>query len=177
MGLKQNFELMANYNQWMNEKLYLAAENLGHAELTEDRGAFFGSILGSLNHILVGDTIWLKRFATHSEHYKSLDSLELLPMPSMLTDILYGEFAELRMARESMDKMIVSWSLEVTEEDYERALSYHSTKGLPFTKTMGSLVQHFYNHQTHHRGQVTTLFSQLGIDVGLTDMLAVIPDA
>lgn len=177
MGLKQNYELMANYNQWMNKKLYLAAENLSHAELMEDRGAFFGSILGSLNHILVGDTIWLKRFSTHSAQYKSLDSLELLPMPSKLTDILYGEFAELRAARESMDEMIVSWSLEVSEEDYQRALSYQNTKGLSFTKKMSSLVQHFYNHQTHHRGQVTTLLSQFGVDVGLTDMLAVIPDA
>lgn len=176
MGLKQNFELMASYNQWMNEKLYRAAEKFSQAELVEDRGAFFGSILGSLNHILVGDTIWLKRFASHPVHYNSLDSLESLPVPSMLTEILYEDFSELRKARVSMDEMIVNWSLEVEEGDYERALPYRSTKGLPFTKVMGALVQHFYNHQTHHRGQVTTLLSQIGIDVGITDMLAIIPD-
>ncbi|MEC8081230.1 MAG: DinB family protein, partial [Pseudomonadota bacterium] len=65
MTVKAHFELLATYNQWMNNKVYEAALRLENTELTKDRGAFFGSILGTLNHIYVGDIIWLKRFSSH----------------------------------------------------------------------------------------------------------------
>ena len=175
MALKQNFELMARYNQWMNEKIYAAAANLGHIQLVENKGAFFGSILGSLNHILVGDTIWLKRFALHPAQYSSLVSVGLLPVPGALSEILYSDFSELRKARVEMDEVIINWSLEASDSDYEHDLSYRNTKGLPFTKKFGFLVQHFYNHQTHHRGQITTLLTQCGADVGVTDLVALTP--
>jgi uncharacterized damage-inducible protein DinB len=175
MTIKQNFELMAKYNQWMNEQVYKAAADLSHAQLIEDRGAFFGSILGSLNHILVGDTIWLKRFATHPSKYNSLDYVDSLPKPSALSETLYPDFNELQKARIIMDAVIVNFSLEASEQDYEHELSFNDTKGQPFNKKFGFLVHHFYNHQTHHRGQVTTLLSQLGIDVGVTDLLTLIP--
>ncbi|WP_249314086.1 DinB family protein [Pseudoalteromonas sp. S2755] len=63
--MKANFELMADYNRWMNERLYEAVSGLNVTELHQDRGAFFGSIMGSLNHILVADIIWLKRYTKH----------------------------------------------------------------------------------------------------------------
>ena len=177
MALEQNFELMAKYNQWMNKQVYSAAAELDDLELREDRGAFFGSILGSLNHILVGDIVWLKRFAEHPKNYKSLQYLNSLSKPLVLTEILHSDFNELQKARIKMDEVIVKFSMEASEKDYELGLSFKNMKGQPFKKNFGFLVQHFYNHQTHHRGQVTTLFSQQGIDVGVTDLLALIPEA
>ncbi|WP_250657538.1 DinB family protein [Alkalimarinus coralli] len=175
MALKQNFELMAGYNQWMNEKVYTAAASFDQIQLAEDKGAFFGSILGSLNHILVGDTIWLKRFALHPAQYSSLEAVRSFPVPAALNQILYNNFTDLRNARSELDKTIVSWSVEASESDYERDLSYSNTKGLSFTKKFGFLVHHFYNHQTHHRGQITTLLTQCGADVGVTDLVAFMP--
>jgi len=176
LALEQNFELMAKYNQWMNKQIYSAAGELDDLQLREDRGAFFGSILGSLNHILVGDIVWLKRFAEHQKNYKSLNYVNSLPKPLALTEILHSDLNELQKARIKMDEVIIEFSLEVSEKDYELELSFNNMKGQPFKKRFGFLVQHFYNHQTHHRGQVTTLLSQLGVDVGVTDLLALIPE-
>lgn len=177
MALQQNFELMAKYNQWMNKQVYSAALELDDFQLREDLGTFFGSILGSLNHILVGDIVWLKRFAEHPKNYKSLQYLNSLSKPLALTEILHSDFNELQKTRIKMDEVILKFSMEASEKDYELELSFNNMKGQLFKKRFGFLVQHFYNHQTHHRGQVTTLLSQLGINVGVTDLLALIPEA
>ncbi len=84
MSQKEHFELLATYNQWMNAKIYEAAERLPAADLVKDRGAFFGSILGTLNHILVADMIWLKRFATHPACQHTLQAVADLPDPTSL---------------------------------------------------------------------------------------------
>ncbi len=174
-NLKQNFELLAQYNKSMNAKLYRVASILDKAKLEQDRGAYFGSILGTLNHILVGDTIWLKRFSAHQSQFPSLNYVRSLRAPESLSEIIYSNFAELREAREIMDGVIVDFALDATEEDYRANLSYTNTSGVSSSRNFGSLVQHLYNHQTHHRGQVTTLFNQLGLDCGVTDLLAYIP--
>jgi uncharacterized damage-inducible protein DinB len=173
---KAYFELMATYNQWMNARLYEAASQLSAAELGRDCGAFFDSIIGTLNHILVGDTLWLKRFADHQVHFPALDYVRNLESPDSLDAPLYSDFRGLRTARERLDRAILAFTRELTEEALSFSLSYNSMKGQPFTKNFGSLLLHFFNHQTHHRGQATTLLSQAGIDVGVTDLLASIPD-
>lgn len=175
MSLKANFELLAEYNQQMNERIYEASSTLSGSELTEDRGAFFGSILATLNHVLVGDTIWLKRFADHPAKLRALDYVRGLNSPQALDSVLYSEIEGLRSARTKMDSVIQEFSYELTEEILTSPLRYSNTKGEPFTKNFGYLIQHFFNHQTHHRGQITTLLYQAGIDVGVTDLLACIP--
>lgn len=176
MSLKDHFKLLAAYNQWMNAKMYDAAGRLNAEERAKDRGAFFGSILGTLNHILVGDTIWLKRFATHPSCRTSLREVNGLPNPSSLNQILFEDFAALSEQRVWLDSQIIHWVDELAEDDLDRVLSYHTTKGIPVSKRFSSLVLHFFNHQTHHRGQVSALLSQAGQDVGVTDLLAMIPE-
>jgi len=85
MSLKDHCQMLASYNQWMNAKIYEAARRLDASELARDRGAFFGSILGTLNHLIVGDTIWLKRFATHPSCLSSLKEVANYPAPSAST--------------------------------------------------------------------------------------------
>lgn len=167
---------MADYNQWMNANIYVAAAKLKSVELTRERGAFFGSIFGTLNHILVGDTIWLKRFGEHSSALGSLDPIRNLNLPASLDVTLYPKFDDLREARVRMDEIIINFSLELTDSILETTLDYKNTKGVRFKKPMGALIQHFFNHQTHHRGQVSTLLSQSGTDIGVTDLLARIPN-
>src|SRR5690554_4563496 len=176
MSLKQHFELLATYNQWMNSKIYEAAGQLSELELAEDRGAFFGSILGTLNHILVGDTVWLKRFATHPSCASSLQKVANLPDPTSLSQIVFDDMGRLSEHRAWLDQQIINWIAELTESDLDFVLSYHNTKGAPANKRYSSLILHFFNHQTHHRGQVSTLLSQAGVDIGVTDLLALIPE-
>ncbi len=176
MSLKDHFELLAIYNQWMNSKVYECAGHLTAKDLTTDRQAFFGSILGTLNHILVGDTIWLKRFATHPSCLSSLREVAELPRPTSLDQIVFDDLGRLSEHRAWLDQMIVSWAAELSESDLDFVLAYRNSKGVPANKRFSSLVLHFFNHQTHHRGQVSTLLSQAGEDIGVTDLLAQIPE-
>lgn len=176
MSLKDHFELLAVYNQWMNSKVYEAAGHLGAKELAKDRGVFFSSMLGTLNHILVGDTIWLKRFATHPSCMSSLREVANLPNPNSLDQIICEDFAALSEQRAWLDRQIISWVGALSERDLDLVLSYHNTKGVPANKRFSSLVLHFFNHQTHHRGQVSALLSQAGEDIGVTDLLALIAE-
>lgn len=176
MSLLANFELMADYNQHMNKRIYAVASQLSLAELSADRGAFFCSIIGTLNHILVGDIIWLQRFSTMSLHLKSLEYVCSIEKPKSLDAILLNDFAQLSDCRLKVDGHIQTFVSELTDVLIAAPLTYHDVKGDLYTKNFGLLIQHLFNHQTHHRGQVSTLFSQLDIDIGVTDLLANIPE-
>ena len=176
MSLKDHFELLSVYNQWMNSKIYEAAGQLSEAELAKDRGAFFGSILGTLNHIIVGDTIWLKRFANHPSCLNSLREVAGLQNPTSLDQMVFNDFDRLSEHRVCLDRNIINWIAGLSEGDMDFILSYHNTKGTPANKRYSNLVLHFFNHQTHHRGQVSTLLSQAGVNIGATDLLAQVPE-
>ncbi len=177
MPLKQNFILMAQYNSWMNERLYNYAADMGGEKIKEPAGAFFGSIFGTLNHILVGDTFWLKRFAEHPAGYGALAPMLDTPYPSGLNHVLYTSFDDLKAARKKTDAMIIGFCDELTEADLDYIFPITNTRGEKYQKQFGYLLQHFFNHQTHHRGQISTLFNQQGIDIGVTDLVAIIPEA
>lgn len=176
MSLKSNFSLMAEYNKWINESIYSAALGLDSEELIKDRGAFFGSILGTLNHILVADIIWLKRFASHPEGFSTLDSIKSKPKPEKLDALLFLELAPLKQERENLDNTILDFVNQLSDSVLASSLSYENMKGVLYSKCFAHLLQHFFNHQTHHRGQVSTLLSQLGVDIGITDLLVKIPN-
>lgn len=180
--IKSQFQLMAQYNALMNRKIIESLNRpsekiINETTLWEDRGAFFGSILGTLNHILVGDLIWIRRFNTNLDHiqgFKSLEALINFPDPKALDQKLFLTLADYRQSRELLDAIIISFMGEILEKDYKLGLTYVNTKGDSFTKPFGHLLQHLFNHQTHHRGQVTTLLSQMNIDIGSTDLLMLI---
>lgn len=168
--------LLADYNAWMNAKLYGAATGLPDNELGADKKAYFGSILGTLNHLIVGDTLWLKRFSTHPAEYAALAALKELPSPTSLDQTVCTDIRSLSEHRQFLDRTITEWTRAISDSDLDFALSYSNMQGIAAKRNFYSLVLHFFNHQTHHRGQVTTLLSQAGVDVGVTDLLMLIPD-
>lgn len=167
---------MAGYNRWMNEKVYAAASRLPAHALAAERGAFFGSVIGTLNHLLVADLIWLKRFARHPTAHPALAALEATAMPTALDQLLYEDFARLQERRAWLDGIIQAWADSLAADDIEHVLEYANTRGERFRKRFAGLVVHFFNHQTHHRGQATTLLTQAGVDVGETDLRALLAD-
>ena len=167
---------MAAYNQWMNDNLYAAARRLPPNELTVDRGAFFGSIIGTLNHIVVGDMLWLRRFTAHASPFPSLDPIRTLKRPKALDQTLFADLQQLSARRTTIDSVICRWAEELTGADLEHVIAYKNMRGVAATKPLASLLVHFFNHQTHHRGQATTLLTQAGQDVGVTDILALMPN-
>jgi len=167
---------MAEYNEWMNAKLYEAAMTLSNEEIAANRKAFFGSIIGTLNHLVVADTVWLKRFATHPTNYSTLKFVKELPMPISLDQLLFNDIRSLSARRKELDQIINDWAHSINEEDLDYVMAYSNMKGIASSKNYFSLVMHFFNHQTHHRGQAATLLSQADVDVGITDLLAIVPN-
>jgi uncharacterized damage-inducible protein DinB len=154
------FRTMARYNHWMNERIYERCENLPDAERKADRGAFFRSIHGTLNHLLLGDRLWLSRFLSREFRVRTL------------ADELYADFAELCREREKTDSEILEWVETLDESRLAAPLKFRSMVGnRERSFPLWFAVQHFFNHQTHHRGQVTTLLMQAGVDPGVTDLM------
>lgn len=174
MQLVEHVRQMAEYNHWMNQKLYEACAKLSAEQLSENREAFFSSVLGTLNHLVVGDTVWLKRFA--STGISALEVMNDIPYPEALDSLLFNNLSELMVRREQLDQVLLAFANQVTEVILQSAITYKSFKGLESSKVFFSLLMHMFNHQTHHRGQVSTLLSQFGVDVGVTDLVAIIPN-
>lgn len=174
MPIKENFQLYAKYNQWMNSKIYPLVLPLSSDDLKKDRGAFFGSILGTLNHLLVADLAWLNRIASFPEKIEALVHMGEYPRPTALNQILFGDIHELYEIRKQIDDVFVALCAELDERHLEGSLTYKNMKGETMSKKLSLLLQHVFNHQTHHRGQLTTLLSQMGMDFGATDLLLLI---
>ena len=152
-------QLMADYNQWMNDKLYRACASLPEQELQADKGAFFKSIYLTLNHIAYSDLAFLSRFTG-----------EPAQVPPIGKD-LFGGFQALSVQRQLLDARLCVWSKSLTAEWLAQTLTYVSkVDGQQRTAPHWVLVTHVFNHQTHHRGQLTTILTQQGIDVGSTDL-------
>jgi uncharacterized damage-inducible protein DinB len=154
------WQLLADYNTWMNVRLYEICASLTEEERRRDRGAFFKTIHSTLNHILWGDRVWMTRFT--GQAYS--------PTVPIGTD-LYADFDELRGARAVMDEEIHQWASDLTEAWLQAPFPFVSqVYDVTRVQPAWVYVTHMFNHQTHHRGQVTTLLSQSGMDPGITDI-------
>lgn len=149
--MKQHFAMFAAYNRWANARLYDAMAELSSAEWERDVGAAFGSAMGTLNHLLVADRIWLKRFTGQGDAPTALDAM------------LHRGLAGLREARSAEDARIVNWIGGLTEQDLAGDFTYTAIlDNRTVTQRLGPALAHFFNHQTHHRGQAHTILTVLG---------------
>lgn len=157
--MKPLFEMMAAYNRWMNKRLYAACSELNDEVRREDRGAFFRSIHGTFNHLVLTDRVWLGRFTGVSFVVASLDE----PMAD--------SWEELRALRVRVDDEIDAWLRGVDEAQLQSDLTVKPMSNpRSYSLSLWVCATHFFNHQTHHRGQITTLMEQIGCDSGVTDL-------
>ena len=156
--LLSHFRMLGSYNRLANERLYEACSGLSHDVRTKDCGAFFGSIHGTLNHILVGDRIWMIRFEGGEAPSTDLDA------------ILYEDFDALREARLVEDARIEAYTGSLTAESLEGRIAYVNNEGRAFGDPLAVLLAHLFNHQTHHRGQVTAMLAKTEVDYPVLDM-------
>ena len=168
---ESNFQLLAKYNQWVNNTIYEALSNLKKQD-----SAVFEKVMRTLNHLLLGDIVWLKRFADHLPELSSLDYVRELEKPKSLGEMIYHDINALKDARVKLDQTILDFSNELSTDHLNSSFSYKNMKGDVFTKNFGFVLQHFFNHQTHHRGQLTILFQQADVTLDVTDLLFAIPD-
>jgi uncharacterized damage-inducible protein DinB len=148
--MKFHFALLARYNAWANARIYEAAAALSDADYRANRGAFFKSVHGTLNHLLVGDRIWMRRFTGAGD------------APNRLDAILFEDFADLRAARDREDERIVAYVDSLGEEALQGLIRYRTiTNPTDVEQPLAPALLHFFNHQTHHRGQVHALLTGL----------------
>jgi uncharacterized damage-inducible protein DinB len=147
--LKAHFDQLAAYNRWANRRMYDDAATLADEVRKRPAGLFFGSVHGTLNHLLVADYVWMRRFTGDG------------PVPERLSQILYEDFAELRAAREQEDERIFGFVTGL--RNYNQVLSYQNSKGTTYQQELAPALTHFFNHQTHHRGQVHAGLTIAGI--------------
>jgi uncharacterized damage-inducible protein DinB len=175
-ALLENYRFLAGYNRWFNGRLYDACERLPDQERRRDRGAFFGSIHGTLNHLVWGDRLWLRRFADQGLAFAALGGNLLdLPPGAAHGTVLHEDWGELRRQRERLDMAIEEWVRDMPPGFLLQTMRYANSKGVRREHPAWQALTHFFNHQTHHRGQVTTLLAQAGIDPGVTDLIALVP--
>jgi uncharacterized damage-inducible protein DinB len=160
---------LARYNRWMNDKLYGHAATLSDEARKRDVGAFFRSIHGTLNHILLADRIWLSRFTGVTVPEGSMGPGGI----RSLDQELHADFAELRRERARTDDELSAWVAELTPARLAAPLVYMRGQAR-HEAPLWWAVAHVFNHQTHHRGQVTTLLMQQGCDPGVTDLVAML---
>lgn len=158
------FQRLARYNAWANARLYDGAASLEEAACRLDRGAFFGSLHNTLNHILVADRIWMHRFTGTGETYTQLDTVPC------------GDLSSLRAAREAEDARIERWVGGLTDDGIAATFTYANMAGEPQAWPQGLVLAHFFNHQTHHRGQAHAMLSQAGRKPPQLDLIYFLPE-
>ena len=157
--MKAHYRMFAGYNSWCNERLYDAAAPLPDAAYRTDRGAYFKSLHGTLNHLLVGDRIWMRRFTGNGE------------VPASLDAILYDDFASLRAARRAEDERISRYIDGLTETQLSGPIRYRTiVRPVTVEQTLAPALDHFFNHQTHHRGQAHALLTAITGDAPSFDL-------
>ena len=152
---------MARYNAWQNKNLVGAADALSDADRLQDRGAFFGSIEGTLNHVLWGDTLWMSRFAGWRK-----PQMGIADSPKFT-----GDWVRYKAGRGDADSRLIRWADELTLNDLAGDLAFNSIAlNTHVQKAKWLCVQHFFNHQTHHRGQVHAMLTAAGARPDDTDL-------
>jgi uncharacterized damage-inducible protein DinB len=149
--MKQHFMMFAAYNQWANSRIYDAAADLDEEDFHRNVGVFFGSMMGTLNHVLTADRIWMRRFAGEGD------------APARLDTILHRALPGLRLAREAEDKRIVDWVGALSDKALSGRFSYMTVSDMrTVSQRLAPALDHFFNHQTHHRGQAHAILTILG---------------
>ncbi|MEO1704238.1 MAG: DinB family protein [Pseudomonadota bacterium] len=153
----------ADYNAWQNARILRAAEHLSDAERWKDRGAFFGSIARTLNHIMWDDAVWLARIEDDQEEAERINAR--FPYADDPRD-----WAEYRRARDAMDARLISWAAEVSEATLAETRPWHPG-GRRVETPIAVMAAQIFNHQTHHRGQVHAMLTAAGVETEATDLM------
>ncbi|REL30338.1 DinB family protein [Thalassotalea euphylliae] len=176
MSIVQNFQMMALYNQRINQQLLAVCQALPKALLDKPTDSFFATITSYWNHLLFGDLILLGRLASNNLASLSSDSLASFPTPVSPKDTYFKHIEELSSVRAKLDELLIEFCQGLSEQECGKVIHYTTTEGDTVTKVASDVIQHLFNHQTHHRGQLTCVLSQFGADYGCMDLPVIVPE-
>lgn len=168
--------MMSLYNQRMNTQLMGICLLLPKELLEKQTHSFFPNIISYWNHILFGDLILIGRLALSEIANLSPQDMAIYPTPKSPQDLYYHSLSEITVTRKKLDELIVQYCLNLTEADCEKYITYTTTENDLITKALADITQHIFNHQAHHRGQLTCVLSQFGVDYGCMDLPVVVAE-
>lgn len=168
--------MMSLYNQRMNRQLMDCCLALPNDIVEKETHSFFPDIVSYWNHILFGDLILLNRLAANKIAQLCLEDLSPFPSPKTPNDIYHHQLSDLAVLRKQVDDLIIQYCSNLTTEDCDSYITYTTTEGESITKAVADVTQHIFNHQTHHRGQLTCVLSQFGVDYGCMDLPVIVAE-
>ncbi|MCK6264159.1 damage-inducible protein DinB [Vibrio sp. ZSDE26] len=176
MDLASNFRMLARYNQRMNAQLLDVCQQLTSEQLHQDTHAFFPSVMNHWNHILFGDLIMLQRLSANKIVTIDESLQKSLPVATGIHDTFTNNLDELLPLRAKVDQIYIEMTQGFNATTCTKIVRYTTTEGNTIEKNVGEFCQHIFNHQTHHRGQLTALLSQFGLAFGCTDLPMIVPE-
>jgi uncharacterized damage-inducible protein DinB len=170
--LQQIFQTLARYNQRANREMYEILSALTDKARKRDAGSWFGSIHGILNHVIITDLNWLKRFRALSPESPLLTDPQLDPPNLSWERDLHEDFKGLRRTREMVDASILAWFAEFPMSRCEEVFQYQDSRGILRRAMAGSAFEFLFLHQTHHRGQIAQILDSIGLPNNFADNIA-----
>jgi len=174
MSLATNFRTMALYNKRINEQLLDKCLTMPSEQLQQATHSFFPTIISYWNHLLFGDLILLGRIASNNIAQLSPRDFADLPTPKSPHDIYCSQLSDIIKLRVKLDTILTNFCDRLTDQDCDKLISYTTTEGELISKPVAIVIQHIFNHQTHHRGQLTCIMSQFGVDYGCMDLPVIV---
>jgi len=160
----------------MNVQLLECCKGLTEEKLKEDTKTFFPSIINYWNHIMFGDLIMMNRLAINEIGNLSVTDLDQFPNPVSTKDTYFDNLSALESVRSRIDNLIFEWCSTLTNKDCEQILTYRTTEGQDISRKASDIIQHMFNHETHHRGQLTCILSLNDVDYGCTDLPMIVQE-
>jgi len=168
---RRHFAYLARYNRGANDQLISHLASLPAAELSKPRGSYFGSMQGILDHVITGDINWLRRFRELFPADEALVRPRLSPPGHAWTVFEFPLFEEYRRERSAVDAIFEDWVAAADTSRFGEVLSYADSHGTPKRYIFREALDHVFNHQTHHRGQISQLLDELGVEHDYSNLL------
>ncbi|WDE07977.1 damage-inducible protein DinB [Thalassomonas viridans] len=176
MSLVKNFRMLSRYNIRINRQLLNCCRQLSTQALNKETHSFFPDVISYWNHLLFGDLILMRRLVANQLGGFILSDFNGFPEPVSPQDIYHRELEDICILRERLDQLMLAFFAELTDDECRKTMSYTSTEGERINKCVADVCQHLFNHQAHHRGQLTCILSQLDLDYGCMDLPVLVPE-
>jgi uncharacterized damage-inducible protein DinB len=172
--MKEIYGLLAEYNGNANRILLDVLEKAPPELITKEAGSWYGSILGLLNHILRSDLGYLARIRTSRPELKSLSAPAAAYDPATAPKQLYGNFADLARRRRQVDEVFHALGAELTDDILVGEVRSTNPKGESESFALWEVLSQLFNHQTHHRGQVSQILDAAKIEHDFSSVTTVV---
>jgi uncharacterized damage-inducible protein DinB len=145
----ENYKALFQYNAWANQRTLEACATLTTEQFTRDLESSFRSVRDTIVHIMGVESIWLERWKQN-------------PNLAFAKAADYPDIASVKTAWQKIEADLISYVNGLTQEDLNRIVPHKNFSGQEFRMPLWQMMQHLLNHQTYHRGQITTLVRQVG---------------